>query len=92
MTHRHERRCRELVEQLSRFIDGDLSGVERRAIALHLRQCPCCDEFAASLRHTVRLCQEAGRTELPRVVRARARARIRLLLGKPPRRGRRPRR
>jgi anti-sigma factor RsiW len=81
MTDHHDRRCRELVEQLSRFIDGDLSGVERRAVALHLRRCPCCDEFAKSLRHTVRLCHEAGRTELPRAVRARARARIRVLLG-----------
>jgi len=80
MTRGHSQRCRELVEQLSRFIDGDLTGVERRAVALHLRKCPCCDDFVESLRQTVRVCQDAGHATLPREVRARARDRIRKLL------------
>ena len=64
-TGHHAARCRELMAQLSRYIDGDLPGVERRAITLHLRRCPCCDEFVESLRLTVRVCQEAGRPRLP---------------------------
>ena len=83
MKHGHSQSCRELVEQLSRFIDGDLSAVERRAVALHLRKCPCCDDFVESLRDTVRVCRQAGHVTLPRVVRTRARARIQILLAQP---------
>lgn len=82
MSTDHPRRCRRLIERLSRFIDGDLSAVERRAVALHLRRCPCCHEFAASLRRTVRVCREAGQATLPGPVRARARRRIRELLAR----------
>ena len=74
------RRCRDLLDRLSLYIDGDLKGQQRRALMAHLRRCPCCGELAASLKRTVRLCQEAGRTRLPAAVRARARARIAELL------------
>ncbi len=72
--------CRELLDRLSRYVDGELTGRERASLVAHLRRCPCCDEFAESLRRTVQLCQEAGRSRLPAAVRARARARIAELL------------
>ena len=72
--------CRELLERLSLYIDGELDTRQRRSIVAHLRRCPCCEEFAESLRRTVLLCQDAGRTRLPAAVRARARARIAELL------------
>jgi anti-sigma factor RsiW len=76
-------RCRDLLERLSLYIDGDLTPRERRAVMAHLRRCPCCEEFAESLQRTVALCHEAGRRRLPPVLRARARARIgELLAGK----------
>jgi anti-sigma factor RsiW len=80
MKQRHSARCRTLVERLSRFIDNDLTAAERRAVREHLRRCPCCDDFAESLRRTVRICQDARRQHLPADVRARARARVRQLL------------
>jgi len=80
MTGRHGRDCRELVEQLSRFIDNDLPPAERQAVRRHLQRCPCCDDFVASLARTVRLCQQAGHVELPPAVRARAVARVRQLI------------
>lgn len=80
MTARHGRSCRELVEQLSRFIDNDLPPAERRAVRRHLQRCPCCDDFVASLARTVRICQDAGHVDLPPEVRARAIARIRRLV------------
>ena len=80
MSARHSARCRELVERLSRFIDGDLTPGQRRTVLAHLRRCPCCDDFVGSLRRTVRLCHEAGGVRPPAAVRARARARIRRLL------------
>jgi anti-sigma factor RsiW len=72
----HEGRCRDLLEQLSRYIDGDLTAVDRRTVTLHLKRCPCCEEFVAGLRRTVSVCRGAGRRRLPAGVRARARARI----------------
>jgi anti-sigma factor RsiW len=69
-------RCRELLERLSLYIDGELNPRERRSIMMHLRRCPCCEEFAESLRRTVFLCQQAGKRRLRAEVRARARARI----------------
>ena len=73
-------RCRDLLEQLSLYIDDELDARRRRALVAHLKRCPCCEEFAASLRRTVTLCRDAGRRRLPADVRARARARIAELL------------
>ena len=81
----HSARCRSLVERLSRFIDGELSAAQRRAVLAHLRQCPCCDDFVAGLRRALMLCHEAGRTRPPAAVRARARSRVRRLLRCAPR-------
>ncbi len=72
--------CRELLERLSLYIDGDLKGPQRRTLLAHLRRCPCCEELAEGLKRTVALCHEAGKTRLPAPVRARARARIAELL------------
>ncbi|MCX6544566.1 MAG: zf-HC2 domain-containing protein [Acidobacteria bacterium] len=73
-------RCRELLERVSRYIDGDLSAAERRALTAHLRRCPCCHSLEESLRHTVSLCRDASATRLPAAVRARAKARVATLL------------
>jgi anti-sigma factor RsiW len=73
-------RCRELLERLSRYIDGDLNGAQRRALRAHLRRCPCCHSVEESLRHTVSLCRDASATRLPAAVRARAKARVAALL------------
>ena len=62
-------RCRALLEQLSRYIDDDLSPAERRALTAHLRRCPCCQTMADSLKHTVDACRKAGTTRLPADVR-----------------------
>ncbi|MFB3852472.1 MAG: anti-sigma factor [Vicinamibacterales bacterium] len=72
--------CRAHLEQVSRYIDGDLNAAERRAMSRHMERCPCCAEFAESLRRTVAACRSAGRRRLPADVRARARARIEKLM------------
>jgi anti-sigma factor RsiW len=85
MTRHDGAHCRELLEELSRYIDGELDARERRSIVAHLRRCPCCEEFADSLKRTVALCQQAGKRRLPADVRARARARIAELMAEPSR-------
>jgi anti-sigma factor RsiW len=73
-------RCRALLEQLSRYIDGELTPAQRRSLTAHLRRCPCCQTMADSLKHTVETCRKAGTARLPADVRTRARARIATLL------------
>jgi len=73
-------RCRTLLRQLSRHLDGDLTPARRRAIDRHLEACACCGPMAARLKKTLAACRAAGRMRLPRDVRARAKARIAALL------------
>ncbi len=73
-------RCRDLLLRLSSYVDGDLSGPERRALVTHLKSCPCCQAMADDLKQTVAVCRKAGSARLPVDVRARARARIATLL------------
>ena len=77
-------RCRRLLEQVSRYLDADLTAAERRSVGQHLRHCPCCQHIADSLKHTVETCQKAGGARLPADVRIRARARIATLLASGP--------
>lgn len=76
----HAHRCRDFLEQLSRYLDGDLPAPDRRTIEKHLKDCPCCEEVLDSLKDTVALCHDKGRPTLPRDVRARARQRVKALL------------
>jgi anti-sigma factor RsiW len=73
-------RCRSLLEQLSKYIDDELTPAQRRSLTAHLRRCPCCQTMAESLKHTVEACRKAGSARLPADVRSRARARIAMLL------------
>jgi anti-sigma factor RsiW len=77
-------RCRALLEQVSRYLDGDLTAAERRAVGRHLRTCPCCQHMADGLKHTVEACRKAGTSRLPPDVRTRAKARITTLLASGP--------
>ena len=77
-------RCRQLLEQVSRYLDGDLTAAERRAVAQHMRTCPCCQHMADTLKHTVDACRKAGAARMPSDVRTRAKARIATLLASGP--------
>jgi anti-sigma factor RsiW len=72
--------CRAHLEQLSRYVDGDLPLRARMGTVNHLAHCPCCQDLVDSLKRTVVLCHAEGRRRLPPAVRARARARIAQLL------------
>jgi anti-sigma factor RsiW len=76
----HAHRCRDFLERLSLYLDGDLPPAARRTVEQHLADCPCCEEVLDSLRETVALCHEKGRPGLPKDVRSRARERVRALL------------
>jgi len=76
--------CEDLLERLSRYIDGELPADDCRTIQQHLDQCPECQQVLHSLEHTVDLCREEGRPDLPPEVRARALDRVHQLLSRPP--------
>ncbi len=79
--HAHpEGRCGDLMLQICRYLDEDVTPRERRMIAQHLARCGRCRAFSSSLRRTVRVCGAAGAPELSRAAKARARARIAALL------------
>jgi anti-sigma factor RsiW len=79
-----DHRCVDLLERLSRYLDDELPAADRRTIERHLRECSCCEEILEGLKHTVEICHEEGRPDLPANVRQRARARVSELLGHAP--------
>jgi anti-sigma factor RsiW len=72
--------CRHRIEEISEYLDGDLSPARAAALERHLEACLCCAEFATSLRQAVLACRNAGLCQLPEDVRARARQRVTELL------------
>lgn len=72
--------CREILQPIAAYLDGELDASECRRIEAHLRQCPDCLSLVDGLRETVGLCREAGSVPLPESVRERALASVRRLL------------
>jgi anti-sigma factor RsiW len=51
--------CRELVDFLGEYFDGELSDEVRRHFDAHLTACAECSTYLASYRETVRLAKDA---------------------------------
>ena len=79
-TTRPSARCRSLLLELSRYLDGELTPARRHTIERHIEKCTCCGTMAGRLRQTLAACRAAGPKRLPRAVKSRAAARIRALL------------
>jgi anti-sigma factor RsiW len=47
--------CRELIEFLAAYLDGELSTEERVRFDAHLAVCPYCVDYLASYRETIHL-------------------------------------
>lgn len=75
-------RCRRLLLELSRYLDGDLSSACRRTVERHLKACACCGTVAARLRRTIAACRAEGKRPPPCVVLLRAAERIRALMAR----------
>ena len=73
-------RCRALLLELSRYLDGELTPSRRRAIARHIDACECCHTMSGRLRATIEACRAESGKQPPRAIRARAAARIKSLL------------
>ena len=75
-------RCRALLLEVSRYLDGDLPPARRRTIERHIKTCGCCETMAARLRTTVAACRAEGKKRPPRDVMSRAAKRIRMLVAR----------
>lgn len=82
--HEHGKgQCLAILRQLSAFIDDELTADICREIRRHLGACPNCEEFVASLRHTVALCRHQPAPALSSADRARMRTMILKAAGAP---------
>jgi len=57
--------CREVLANISGYLDGELDATECDAIDRHCRECVECATLVTGLRETVGLCRQAGTTPLP---------------------------
>ena len=73
-------RCRALLVELSRYLDGELTPARRRTVERHIKACACCGTMAARLRKTMAVCRAEGKMRPPRAVMSRAAERIRALI------------
>lgn len=86
MTTPHTSACRETLQNISAYLDGELNATDCEAIERHSRACPACAALVDGLQKTVGLCRQAAKVELPDAVRQRASAAVRRLLDdEPPR-------
>jgi anti-sigma factor RsiW len=75
--HPGEMSCREMVEHLSDYLDGELDAALQRTIEAHGGECPPCRVFIRTLRKTVEAVRSLPREPLPPAAR---RALVRALL------------
>jgi anti-sigma factor RsiW len=76
----HISACRETLENISAYLDGELDATTCEAIDVHSRGCAGCAALVEGLRRTLGLCRNAADAPLPEDVRERARASVRRLL------------
>ena len=68
------RSCREVVQLLSDYLDGELSLEPRRSLDLHLLACPACQNYVDTLRQTQTLVSAIRYEEIPTEFRSRLHA------------------
>ena len=68
--------CLKALRRLSAFLDDDLPFDICKEIRQHLRGCPNCELFLASLKQTISLCRHSRYERLAPAVKARLRAEI----------------
>ena len=66
--------CEKVQENLSAYLDGELSPQEADAVRAHLESCEDCAAEAESLRSTVRLVRSLERAQAPAVLKRRVMA------------------
>ena len=74
--------CREALDLLSDYVDGELTPKIQRALDRHLEACPPCDRFLKTFQKTHELCREDLSEEMPEELRGRLRSFLRAQIRK----------
>jgi anti-sigma factor RsiW len=61
--------CREIVHLVSDYLDGALSGRDRRKVEKHLVGCEGCTAYLSQMRETIRLTGKLTEDQVPEPVR-----------------------
>lgn len=72
--------CREVLEQLSEYLDGEVAENLRNAIEEHLRRCHRCTVVFDTTKQTLRIVRDVEPFEVPLQVSTRLYARLRSVL------------
>jgi len=72
--------CREVLTNISGYLDGELDRTACDAIERHCLACPSCAVLVNGLQETIGLCRQAAMAPLPDAVRERALESVRQLL------------
>ena len=75
--------CRDVLTQISAYLDGDLDKAVCETIEQHCVTCPSCAAVVEGLKQTVGLCRQLGAAPLPPAVLERARESVRRLMEEP---------
>jgi len=66
--------CHEAIEELSSYLDGELTEQRRQAIEHHLHRCPPCEQIASFEVELRRVIADRCQTSVPQDLAARIRA------------------
>lgn len=69
--------CKDSIELLRAYVDGELTADQRMALDEHFGDCTPCEEFLATYRATPRVCREVMKREMPDEVVRRLKAYLR---------------
>lgn len=58
--------CKDAIELLRAYLDGDLPEADRAALEEHLGACAPCVDFVATYRQTPVLCKKALKATMPK--------------------------
>lgn len=64
-------KCKDMLGDLSEYIDGELEADLCAEIEAHMRDCPVCQVMVDTLRKTVIIYRKHGQVEIPPDVRSR---------------------
>jgi anti-sigma factor RsiW len=69
-------KCLRLFARLSEYLDGELSARDCKAIRKHMEGCANCQGFLKTLEKTVDLCRRYPAQDVPKPIKAQARAEL----------------
>ena len=58
--------CKDAIELLGAYLDGELPAPDKQALEEHLGACTPCVEFVATYRQTPGLCKKALQAKMPK--------------------------